>query len=564
MIEQRLEEVDLFWTLIIGISFAALLGIATILGSSDKHPMFAPDQVQTAEQYRDIVSFFVSRGWQQVGQNLTFTLAAEGLVANFEITSLGYNQLDTARFSVRHEQAPPEDIQIFIADARDFFNNQSSTLYAIIPNTLRGTFIHGDVNIKGMMAPLFLQIYKLQDIAKVPRCSSFETRTFELRSREVSLDIVFPELMQRNNETAPQLWQRSLTLLEKGLPSLTRFSAALAWRGQSLKQVMEGVMDDQDASRELKHEASEVIARFSSPQELFDRACDRNRSENQRGLALKELIERESHSALAAQITKLALEQDLVLMRLLSRYAPDHVARQLRSADRIVWFNAIFNENIGLETRRLERVLSELDATFLLEPELSSRARNIILTNMLVHDSSDSLEELLRALLLKMDEEALVDLLQTLQSHPSSSSARALVALANDPRQIDKHQEFQVLLGAIKSHLTGYKESFEHAGVEKFLCDCVLHEDRQIASMALTLLREIGSLRAVDALAKAISKPELSLPTQALGNAIQTIRQRIGDTSDRFSGGLSLAEAAGGELTVVAEAGALTDAERRR
>ena len=549
------------WSVIFVVVVVALLAVAIIHDADNDHPMLAPDQVKPEEQYRDIASFFQRQGWRQVGDKPLFTSEFENFSAELEIMSLGYNQLDTARYTILHNQAPPEEIRIQIPDARGFFHNPSNPLYAIMPNTLQGTFNHGGVQITGAIAPLFLQIYTLQNIARVSPCTSFEAESFQLHNYKVTLGIVFPALSKRKNESAQQLWRRSLSNLERGLLELLQFSEALAFREQSLKQMMEGVVNDMDASSELKHEASEMITRFSSPQELLERARNRLLLEEQRGFAVAKLVERDLHTPQTREVIALALDEDVVLRRLLSRYAPDFVEQQLRGPERLSWFNAIFEENTGLEATRLKQVIADLDTALLLDPGLSSRARNIILTHMLVHGSGDALEEVLRALLLNMDEEALVHLLQTLQSHPSRGSARALVALASHPQQIDKHQEFQVMLGAIKAHMSRFKEVLEHRGLEKFLCGCVLHEDRQVASMALSLLRDMGSHRSVDALVRAINQPGLTLPTPAIGSAIQAIRQRIGDTSDRFSGGLSLAEAAGGELSVIdAEAGALTDA----
>ena len=80
--------------------------------------------------------------------------------------------------------------------------------------------------------------------------------------------------------------------------------------------------------------------------------------------------------------------------------------------------------------------------------------------------------------------------------------------------------------------------------------------------MAPPLLVELGGTRALSLLSNLISTPGLMVSPSVLGKTIQGIRQRLGGDTSGFIGGLSVADAAGGELTVVtAESGAISISE---
>ena len=206
---------------------------------------------------------------------------------------------------------------------------------------------------------------------------------------------------------------------------------------------------------------------------------------------------------------------------------------------------------------KLSRTLAAaVEHETLLDPRLSDRARGVLLVNALDIWDARRASSLLEDILANLDDAQLIDVLELLRKQVSEAAAHAVVMLAGNPKQIDKRGEYVALISTIRAMQSNHMEILRDGRVGNFLCDCLEHEDPQIARMVLSLLEELGDARAMRRIAAMIHNNATAIPNPRLGQVVQKIHARVG--GDAYSGGLSLAQQQGGELTISKEEGSLS------
>ncbi len=244
------------------------------------------------------------------------------------------------------------------------------------------------------------------------------------------------------------------------------------------------------------------------------------------------------------------------LRRLMAIHADDFLAKQITGERRILWLNLLFAEG-SFSSLKLSRTLAAaVEHETLLDPRLSDRARGVLLVNALDIWDARRASSLLEDILANLDDAQLIDVLELLRKQVSEAAAHAVVMLAGNPKQIDKRGEYVALISTIRAMQSNHMEILRDGRVGNFLCDCLEHEDPQIARMVLSLLEELGDARAMRRIAAMIHNNATAIPNPRLGQVVQKIHARVG--GDAYSGGLSLAQQQGGELTISKEEGSLS------
>jgi hypothetical protein len=103
---------------------------------------------------------------------------------------------------------------------------------------------------------------------------------------------------------------------------------------------------------------------------------------------------------------------------------------------------------------------------------------------------------------------------------------------------------------------SNHPEILRDQRVGSFLCDCLEHEEPQIAKMVLSLLEDLGDANAMRRIATMIHNNATVIPNPRLGQVVKKIHERVG--GDAYTGGLSLAQQQGGELTISRKEGSLS------
>ena len=244
------------------------------------------------------------------------------------------------------------------------------------------------------------------------------------------------------------------------------------------------------------------------------------------------------------------------LRRLMAIHAADFLAKQITGERRILWLNLLFAEG-SFSSLKLSRTLAaSVEHETLLDPRLGDRARGVLLVNALDIWDSERASDLLEDILANLDDDQLIDVLELLRKQVSEAAARAVVTLAGNPKQIDKQGEYIALISTIRAMQSNHPELLRDQRVGSFLCDCLEHEEPQIAKMVLSLLEDLGDANAMRRIATMIHNNATVIPNPRLGQVVKKIHERVG--GDAYTGGLSLAQQQGGELTISRKEGSLS------
>jgi|GEM_PF-3517575 len=516
------------------------------------------------EQQDALIAMFEERGWRQdtteVGR-LEFD--GEGFVASLKLELVEHSIIHSVSCQIRPEHAPPSSLMLVIKDSNRVFPSTHSPWRSESKANHNGVFMYDDLRFEGDMKVLVdccvdtVQLFAHAD-------SRIEVSTFSIRDGVCEMEF---RLLTAEDLEAYQPQQRVIArdALGRYADLLSLTGAAFSWPGKSKKEILAELLNNPESGWSIRRDASSRYIHYLDDEERVPwliaqiKASESDPVEAGHLLGLLQNLGPDEREV--SELVDLAMTRPL-LLRLFLANSRELITRRLLGPDKEAWFSAVFANDGGLTEEHMREVIAHLDPNFLLSPGLSGKARGVLLANMMSEHSEAHFDEVVHTLLREMDDEDLVAVLETLALHHDAGIARAAAQLAANPKQIDTTREYQALLGILRSQLQEHAELLRQPGVEQFLCHCIEHPDERIAAMAPPLLVELGGTRALSLLSNLISTPGLMVSPSVLGKTIQGIRQRLGGDTSGFIGGLSVADAAGGELTVVtAESGAISISE---
>lgn len=210
--------------------------------------------------------------------------------------------------------------------------------------------------------------------------------------------------------------------------------------------------------------------------------------------------------------------------------------------------------------RLLQQLLERVTPRMVLHPELLPAARQRVLGRLFNRGDEGDMGAMLSQLLGRLDGGELIELLDMLGMRNKADAARALCALAANPRRVDTSEERRALLRALISNREHIPRGVPE--VEAFLYACLRGSQYEaVLEPAIQAIGHFGGEVSVRRLMELAAQPdELAQPTLAprLERAARRIKDQLGE---RSQGALSLAEDQGqsGQLSVArGEAGGLS------
>ena len=498
-------------------------------------------------------------------QNFEFTVrdASPMLAKQHIVSQVDYRQYagsggKTAAFGRQYNAQP------FADRSRD----TSQPLLLKIPGTTAiAQMKFGPLSLRGGALPLFDQCFRWSTInLDAPECPATLLHV-RVRGDNVTLHGELSSPKRKEWATSDDLDANRMFLLEAASKLFVELGQAYAWQGHSMLEILSNLRGEAtNQDNNLRRQALEQYERLLSPDDKraidLERVLDENVSIDERGRLLEELIAHDPRGAEMAAVFEAAVEPDRErLRRIISKHGLRALEPKLKGPDRTRWLNLFFSDNGGATRELITTISRDITPASLLDPDLSVRAREVMLGNILHTSGDDYLGDLIGRLLEQSDEEQLIGLLRLFREVGGLNTAQAVAQLAANPEQVDKTEEYVALLSAIRAFCTRFPEVFKNKRVEAFLCSCLEHPEERVILMVPSLLEVIGGIDTLMYITNLLQQDARArLHGARLGKIVTAIRAR-GDLG-AYAGGISLAEQQGGELTLTSDRGGLSMVDR--
>ena len=437
------------------------------------------------------------------------------------------------------------------------------------PADARGRFSFDSFQMVEANVRVLLYCFELSGLIELSPDREALLKSFDIEDGRIQLGFGF-----RHGEDVSDVagreraWEKTFNAYGRALEISLTLARALEWNVRDVDEFLDRVLRDPRVDAFLwRHAASIRMKPLDATEQvvwLVDQTIDPSATRERWMASVPELLMRDKSHPAFQSVFERALEEGCeALMRILVQRDYALVMAAMRhSQERVRWLVTLLEPEVGLLESQRRSMLALVEPSLVLSPELDIKSRGILLSGILsVRDTSQT-RELVYMLLRGSDDDALVEIMTTLSVYANAEVAASVADFLSDPEQIDTQREYQALLTLVKALARLHADEIRTPDVERFLCHCIAHEDERVASMALALVSDIGEQASLDALLPLLNSTELAIPQASIGRAMRTIRIRLGEDMEVFTGGLTIAQGSGGELTLTAaEAGAISMSE---
>ncbi|MEC9442683.1 MAG: hypothetical protein VYE40_16435 [Myxococcota bacterium] len=443
--------------------------------------------------------------------------------------------------------------RVMARDARDF------KISGYLP---RASVRLEHVTLKGLVHPIYEQCFRRNTTSiHAPESPVVLTRV-EIRGAMTSIRGIIRSPHSAEWALSGSLEQDREHVMRTSALLFADIGEALVWRGSEPRTFLAYLSSYEHQDDTLRQQARAQYNAILTPEQRreadFERVLDEKTPIQERGSRLASLIEHDPRGPLLDKILTASKAPEAVqLRRIIVEYGRPIIESKFRGPERTTWLNAYFGDHGGAPRELISTIARDITPASLLDPALSKRTREVLLGNLLHLDGDGYLGNVLEKLLEQSDEDQLIGLLRLIKEVGSRNTAEAVAKLAANPKQIDKIEEYIALLSAIRAFYLQYPDAFSTKEIEVFLCKCLEHPEERVAMMVPSLLETLGGAYTLMHVTRLIqTDARARFHAARLGKIISAIHARGG--LDSFSGGLSLAEQQGGELTITGDKGRLT------
>lgn len=524
-----------------------------------------PVRLHQREEF--ILALVRREGWTYAGGSggqITFLRTFDAATIH-----IGISKMPLATFGlvecriVPSRNAPPEGARAHVEGHQDLFAQLFNSAHMHSP----GTFVYDGETFDGPVVGILRYCMNKEALTNMFPDSFFFASHLKIEDGEIAVT-----LAPCDRTPASQLlqidianrWNATLDAFRRVMRMLPELAEAMAWEVSGPADVIDAVLEDRLVEAELwRVMATKKLAGKTEEQRIAwlntQVTADATRPSHWSAIVPMLFALDPTTRRLSPLFEHAFLPDNFALLQLIFEAASQQqILSWLEGPERVRWLNALLHPSIRSTSGRIQMVIKRLDPSYLLWDGLSAAGRGFLLSGLLANQEVSDPVAVITTLLKQTDDEDLVEILTTLSVYANENVAKVIASFAKNPEQIDTSREYQAMLMLFKNL------SREHAGVlrtqdvEAFLCECVKHPDERIASMALSLLETLGEDFAVKRLTQLLGE-EVVVPSAMLTRTSREIRKRMGEDMNTFAGGLSIAAAAGGELTqVTGEGGALT------
>ena len=462
------------------------------------------------------------------------------------------------------DHAPPPNVQASFVSPIDLLEQ----LLRDVPAETRGRISYGEFRLTDANLEVLWHCFDRERLASLSSDREALLKSFEIEDQRIRLGFGF-----RHGEDVSDVvgreraWEKTFQAYGRTLETVIEMGHALRWDAEDVDQLLDRILLDPGVDAGLWRAAAALEMRPMSPQDraawLAEQTVDPSATRERWIACVPDLLQQDTSHPAMERVFLHALEPgNEALLGTIARRDYALVMERMRTSPvRARWLVALLRPDVGLLESQRRSMIAMVDPSLVLSDELDIHSRGVLLSGILSMGDASQTQELVYTLLRGNDDEALVEIMTTLSVYANADVARSVASFVSNPDQVDTQREYQALLTLLKALAKSHPAEIMTPDVERFLCHCITHADERIASMALALVSDFGDEPSLEALQPLLGSTDLAIPQASIGRAMRNIRVRLGEDMAVFSGGLSIAQGSGGELTAVADAGAISMSE---